>query len=830
MVVVAHIRKRSWLTCILLTTIVSAKAIILTKKDPITIISHGHSISGFPFFKVTSLSPSTTTTTSSSSTSPAPNGVQIEVKYSELYDGLSAKNSDGPYMFSSGLSNNFRVETFNLSQVGVGLTEGWLYQAGVVHQSLRLINGDEVIFDDVGLRDYQDDRRPKSHPGTFTSSNTLYNQIWSLGPHSINSACVRSNTQRSTWEPVSGKGVLVRGQRAARSVTLSRFLPESYTIRFETMIGRAGTGWVVDTALGGAGVWMFLTSNLPTETTFVNHDHELLPRNSLILGTGFGLVSEIYNGGHKFAQFDTGLEILESTWYNLTLIVKSRRHYTLYLNDHHLILPTLNTEDYGVPAFHPFFGNATIGFGPWQDMSAFYRNVVVEDERGVIIYENDMEGGEEVLAEFGVAGNEYDVCLDGASRDRLIWTGDFYTAHNTLLVSSYELEFTRGTMNFAFDYRLESGAVPTSNPMGIRRGDRDAWSAAPSTLYTDYHLDLLNIVHEYYLATGDLVYVKTRWSDIKALLSYILTFLDPTTHLLNTMIFKGSSEGTSPGCMLTYCLKNLALLADLLEDGDAAVEYRELAKKTEDAVRGLWDEDKGTFWTSSSYDAFAYIDLAWTILSGIATPEQIASQLKHLKKLRYTIGYLGDSNAVGSDSTVLAPYFSGYLIEALFRVEAEEEAQFLLDGIFGAMAKPSKDFSGSSWEYVSPHGAPGDGLFTSLNHPWGSGATPALSRHVLGITPLSPGYTSWSVSPKLLSLNWAKGAVPTPLGKIEVEWEIKEDTDKFELGVTAPVGTTGWVVPPRQRRGSKWLVGGVKVEKGTGFWVSGGETVWVVEM
>lgn len=67
-------------------------------------------------------------------------------------------------------------------------------------------------------------------------------------------------------------------------------------------------------------------------------------------------------------------------------------------------------------------------------------------------------------------------------------------------VSTGELDFIRGTIDFSFDYRLKSGAIPTSNPMGIRKEDADAWSAAPSTLYTDYSLDLLNIYYEYYLA------------------------------------------------------------------------------------------------------------------------------------------------------------------------------------------------------------------------------------------------------------------------------------------------------------------------------------------
>lgn len=61
--------------------------------------------------------------------------------------------------------------------------------------------------------------------------------------------------------------------------------------------------------------------------------------------------------------------------------------------------------------------------------------------------------------------------------------------------------------------------------------------------------------------------------------------------------------------------------------------------------------------------------VAWTVLSGVATPAQVKSQLKHLEKLKYKIAYLPDSNSVGSDSTVLAPYLSLYLLEGTCTIQ-----------------------------------------------------------------------------------------------------------------------------------------------------------------
>jgi hypothetical protein len=41
--------------------------------------------------------------------------------------------------------------------------------------------------------------------------------------------------------------------------------------------------------------------------------------------------------------------------------------------------------------------------------------------------------------------------------------------------------------------------------------------------------------------------------------------------------------------------------------------------------------------------------------------------------------------------------------------------------------------------------------------------------YTLGVTPAEPGYTTARIAPRLGSLDWAKGKVPTPFGLIEVD-------------------------------------------------------------
>jgi alpha-L-rhamnosidase len=79
------------------------------------------------------------------------------------------------------------------------------------------------------------------------------------------------------------------------------------------------------------------------------------------------------------------------------------------------------------------------------------------------------------------------------------------------------------------------------------------------------------------------------------------------------------------------------------------------------------------------------------------------------------------------------------------------------------------------------------GFRHSLCHAWASGPTPWLTRHVLGITPTAPGFARVRVQPRMASLQWARGAVPTPLGPIRVSHDRRPD-GRIETHLELPDG------------------------------------------
>lgn len=90
-----------------------------------------------------------------------------------------------------------------------------------------------------------------------------------------------------------------------------------------------------------------------------------------------------------------------------------------------------------------------------------------------------------------------------------------------------------------------------------------------------------------------------------------------------------------------------------------------------------------------------------------------------------------------------------------------------LDWVLGELANgygPMLEAGATTlWESFTP--------IASLCH--GFSATPVyqLSKHVLGIAPLSDGYARFTAMPAGRSLNWAKGTVPTGDGTIDIEWK-----------------------------------------------------------
>jgi hypothetical protein len=106
-------------------------------------------------------------------------------------------------------------------------------------------------------------------------------------------------------------------------------------------------------------------------------------------------------------------------------------------------------------------------------------------------------------------------------------------------------------------------------------------------------------------------------------------------------------------------------------------------------------------------------------------------------------------------------------------------------------------YTGGLWEFKNNAGGV-NRASVSLAHGWAASPTVQLTEQVLGVTPVEPGYATWSIAPHPGDLSWAQGAVPTKYGEIGVRW--LSAGPAFVLRAEAPAGTTGTITIPAGRR------------------------------
>ncbi|USP75811.1 glycoside hydrolase family 78 protein [Curvularia clavata] len=764
--------------------------VTLSPAHPIITLDYGADVAGFPFFVA------------------AENGAsaQIEVKYSESFATIQGDNADGPWTFSNGLANTWRVETFNITGEH---TESFFVQGGQRWQTIRLLTNNSLTLERVGFRSTSEHKEVEQQPGRIETSHDVYNKIFDLGGRVVQVACVDAGNAPSTWELID-EGALIRGQASAQSSKGALLSPANYTLEFDTKIVRGGTGWRVASAIQPLGPYFVLTSNYPEQNTFVNTNRTLLPPNTLAFNSDWSLLNQstLQTPANQYYALNVSIE--EDKWYRITTAIQEDG-YSISLNSEKIAfvpLPPPSTERFGTPSRY----QGTWGFGGFQDQIAVVTNVSVTASNNTLIYSNDMKSTD-VLAEYAVAPLDRSVCLDGAKRDRLVWIGDFYHTVRVLAQSSARWDYILGSIEYALEYQAPSGPFAGFVPISARLGTRPEYVAADPAGpgLVDYQDLFLAAIGEYYRYTGAAESLKPHWAKIKKLVDARIAFVDPNTGLVAgtpevplTFSFLGPANGSAVTGLLSFALQQIMPLALAMQDNETASLCNTTSTKLQNGLNTyLWNPQLGTY--SLSLDSpgnFSLTGIAWAILSGAANATQTASSITKLEALRFGPGYKTTSSDEETPDYQLAPNPTGFLLEALFQAyhkygtDSADAISHLLDGLWSAMVNTDAYASGASWEYVKPDGTPGIDAFTSLAHPWGAAPTYVLPEYLLGVRTVTAGYGRFVIQPAVgyLGLERVEGRVPTPFGEIEVGWSV--EGGEACLDVEVPKGTKGELKVP----------------------------------
>jgi hypothetical protein len=401
------------------------------------------------------------------------------------------------------------------------------------------------------------------------------------------------------------------------------------------------------------------------------------------------------------------------------------------------------------------------------------------------------------------------VIIDGAKRDRAVWSGDQLIADPTAYYS-IDPQYVRESLalfgahpaTLANEYAVAVGDASRPGPLPGECSPNTqglnfciSWSAS-------YSMDFVPALYEYYLYTGDASFARQEWPLVVRQMAWDAQQVDANGLVSVDDTDNADWAGDNPSGELTYvnsvyykALNDAAALADAIgQPGGSA--YRAAAASIKRAVNAqLWHATLGLYDASTSNRGPIVQDAnVFAVLSGIAPPARapgIMNVLTHA--LASPFGTLDVSSPVPSGySRLVSPYIGGFQLAAEFESNRTDAALALMRTEWGWMV--NHDPGGTAWEKIQPNGVPS--ALDSTAHAWGTGATSALSRYVLGVAPTTAGYATWTVMPHPGDLAWTEGSVPTPHGNLAVRWNHGTGGSSFDLALDAPAGTDGSVWIP----------------------------------
>jgi hypothetical protein len=358
--------------------------------------------------------------------------------------------------------------------------------------------------------------------------------------------------------------------------------------------------------------------------------------------------------------------------------------------------------------------------------------------------------------------NMQEYLWDGVKRDRLVWLGDMHPEVAVISAVFGANEIVPQSLDLIRD------ATPVSQ-----------WMNGISA----YSMWWIIIHDDWYAHHGDIGYLRAQRAYLEALLRKLATFVDDDgRERLDGMRFVDWPTFDDPvavheglQAMLARAMQSGRRLMCLLGDLDTA-------QLCEEVVQRLAQHQPPASGRKSPAALLA--------LAGLRAPSDVLPVLQR------------------NGPADLSTFYGYYVLEALAEGNDHATALEFIRKYWGGML----DFGATSFwedfnldwtkdagridELVPPgkrdlHGDFGAhcyvGFRHSLCHGWAAGPTAWLSRHVLGIQSVDPGFARVRIDPHLGDLHWVEGTYPTPHGLIRVR-HVKRPDGVIASTVELPKG------------------------------------------
>jgi alpha-L-rhamnosidase len=727
--------------------------------DPTIVLDYGKLVGGVPYFDVSSASGSPT----------------LQSGYSQNEQNVSA-TGDAAVPWAEG--DPQRYDDYTVT--GAGTITNQYVQGGERYQEITLTTPGTVALSGVGITYIADQTQASSLPGWFDSSNSELNSIWYDSEYTDQLDSVPAQSLPSVWE-ASGGALDAGGTEQGDNIGLLTGGSSwgNYTVSFQAKIVDNQAGWVVRGKDENDG-YVFILDDSTDSSGTANTLQELALQGGTYTPIGSVTLPSSLTAG---------------TWHTVSTTVSGT---TLTVSLDGTPLSSLTASAYAT---------GTVGFREYTGEAADFENLTVTSSTGSTLFSNSL-GSSSALSDFsplpGV--NSYASIVDGAARDRAIWVGDMNVEIPSVLDSTDDAAYLKGSLQALGSYPLSSGFVtgdlPPQTPFGttVQSGTTGSYSAS-------YSIYFVLGLGDYYLYTGDTSFVDQELSVVKGELAWDASQLSSSGLLVTNSSDDADWDFYDPGKngevteynLLYYkALLDGAMLATAAGDSTDAATYTNNAATLKNAINAnLYNSGTGLYYLSNEDTSTVAQDAnALAVLYGVAPASDDATILADIKSdLWSTYGPKPFSSSTYADT--ISPYISGYELDARLADDDTADAETLLETVWGHMISSGPADTGTMWENVSGStGLPGIGSDTSLAHGWSTTPVSALSGYVLGVQPATAGYATWTVQPQPGDLSWAEGAVPTPHGSIGVDWAGESGVGRFSMQVTAPSGTTGTIAVP----------------------------------
>ncbi|HEY7048509.1 MAG TPA: alpha-L-rhamnosidase C-terminal domain-containing protein [Jatrophihabitantaceae bacterium] len=467
-----------------------------------------------------------------------------------------------------------------------------------------------------------------------------------------------------------------------------------------------------------------------------------------------------------------------------------------------------DTEPYGVVRV----GGVSLQFTPYLGTPSTYRGWFESSDDALNQYWYDASYTNELVTDTfrsddvdprGADSPTLDgklVLHDGAKRDRDPYVGDIAVSGRTDYLTHDAGAAARNVLADLADHQRADGWIP---PASINNYTLPLF---------DYPLYWVTASWDYVLYTGDTGYGSTYYANLLRVLDAYYPSATDARGLLSRPAGYGdyaflprNGEVTYYNALYVEALQDAAQLATALGHSADADRWTLRAGAVATAVNAyLWDANAGAYLDDATGPVRHGQDgNSIAVLTGVADSSRTMSALDYLAQHNarpYGNSFMDNDTLVGDGSQRVYAFTSYPEIQARFLSGQAESAIDEIKRLYGWMA--GHDPGITDWEGIGTGGSLYEGAYTSMAHGWSTGVLPALTNDLLGATPTTPGYATWSVAPHPGTVTWARGQLPTPHGALYVSWNRGPHT--FTLTVTAPPGTSGSVSLP--------MSGGVRVD------------------